>query len=288
MMQTNISLLPPIKWVGGKRRELPVLQTYYPSIFDRLIIPFIGGGAVYFSLNHHRNVINDINIFLINTYDMVAKGYGKKLYNELTKMSYTESAYYSYRKSFNELKTGKEYKDYTTTDKFNFALLFLYLNKVSYRGQMRFNSKGYFNIPYGHYRTKPNYEWLLNNDYYNLLNKTEIYNDDYKEFMNKLSYTSKDFVFLDPPYDCIMNDYGYGAFDKQNFITLKNYMKNTQAQVLLVVNKTKFTTEVFQEFIKTEYDYKYSYRSGQGKVQDSDVQAIHLVCSNYNNFRGII
>jgi len=59
---------PLIKWPGGKSRELEKIRPYLHNKFDRFIEPFLGGGAVYFSLENEKNVVNDINSNLIDLY----------------------------------------------------------------------------------------------------------------------------------------------------------------------------------------------------------------------------
>lgn len=62
---------PLIKWPGGKSRELERISPYLHNKFDRFIEPFLGGGAVYFFLEHESNVVNDINSNLINLYRLL-------------------------------------------------------------------------------------------------------------------------------------------------------------------------------------------------------------------------
>ncbi len=52
------------------------------------------------------------------------------------------------------------------------ASRFYYLRKTCYRGMLRYNKKGKFNIPYGRYKTC-NCELLKNKDYEILLKNTE-------------------------------------------------------------------------------------------------------------------
>jgi DNA adenine methylase len=42
------SLLPLVKWAGGKRRLLPDILEIAPSQFSTYFEPFFGGGAVFF------------------------------------------------------------------------------------------------------------------------------------------------------------------------------------------------------------------------------------------------
>ncbi len=67
----HIALQPLIKWPGGKSRLLSNLKHLFPANFNRYIEPFVGGGAVFFYLNHTPSIINDINRNLITFYRLI-------------------------------------------------------------------------------------------------------------------------------------------------------------------------------------------------------------------------
>ncbi|RMG37325.1 MAG: hypothetical protein D6732_07090 [Methanobacteriota archaeon] len=64
---------PLIKWPGGKSREIKNIDGLIPQDFDRYIEPFVGGGALFFHLEHRNNAINDINQDLMQFYLLVQK-----------------------------------------------------------------------------------------------------------------------------------------------------------------------------------------------------------------------
>ena len=47
-----MSLQPLIKWAGGKEQELDKIIPNLPKKINKYYEPFIGGGALYFYLNH--------------------------------------------------------------------------------------------------------------------------------------------------------------------------------------------------------------------------------------------
>lgn len=60
---------PLIKWPGGKSGELDIILANIPESIDRYYEPFLGGGAVFFSLSKNiPSFINDISCDLINFY----------------------------------------------------------------------------------------------------------------------------------------------------------------------------------------------------------------------------
>lgn len=62
-------LKPFLKWPGGKGSELPVITCNLPSSFKNFYEPFVGGGAVYWSVEANEFFINDKSENLVNLYN---------------------------------------------------------------------------------------------------------------------------------------------------------------------------------------------------------------------------
>jgi len=65
-------LTPLLKWAGGKEQELKHILPLIPS-FDVYYEPFVGGGAVFFSIQSCKKFINDKSPDLFNLYAMTAQ-----------------------------------------------------------------------------------------------------------------------------------------------------------------------------------------------------------------------
>src|SRR5216683_6187751 len=61
-----------LKWAGGKEQELKHILPLIPS-FDAYYEPFVGGGAVFFSIQSQKKFINDKSPDLLNLYMMAAQ-----------------------------------------------------------------------------------------------------------------------------------------------------------------------------------------------------------------------
>jgi len=61
-----------IKWAGGKELELKYILPLLPA-FERYYEPFVGGGAVFFSIEAREKLINDRSEELMQFYTMVAR-----------------------------------------------------------------------------------------------------------------------------------------------------------------------------------------------------------------------
>ena len=69
--EKEVKLFPVIKYPGGKEKELKYILPNLPEYCRRYFEPFIGGGAVYFSLDAEAYYINDKSTELIHLYTMI-------------------------------------------------------------------------------------------------------------------------------------------------------------------------------------------------------------------------
>jgi len=259
-------LKPLIKWSGGKSREINNFHKFYPSDFKLFIEPFVGGGAVFFNLNFSKNVISDVHKELVIFYQQIKNGKAKEIYKLMSKFENTENDYYFIRDSF------------TPSNEVEIAFKFFYLRKTCFRGMLRYNKKGKFNIPYGRYK-RYNYEEVLCDSYEKLLRRTDILNTDFKEVFNK--YNDKNnFVFLDPPYDSRFTNYGYCNFDRENHKCLHKCFIETKNKCLLIIGKTEFIKKMYKEYVYGEYNKSYAFKIHSNRI-GSEINNSHLIIKNY-------
>lgn len=281
---------PMIKYRGGKLKEIPHIMRHIPEFRGRYIEPFIGGGAVFFHLEPQHAVINDINTPLMSFYNGVRNNYPtlrqeldaiEALYNQNRaafdelKAQYpyervedhNEELYYAIRDMYNNI-TNKQYSD---------ALLYYFINKTAYSGMIRYNAKGEFNVPFGRYKninTK-----LVTEQHSELLQRAELYNCNYSEIFNMSR--QGDFMFLDPPYDCIFSDYGNeeykDGFNEASHRQLAQDFRNLDCMAMMVIGKTPLTEELYNDMIVDEYGKQYAVNI---RNRFKSV-ANHIVVTNY-------
>ena len=283
---------PLVKYRGGKSKEIPHLIKHIPRFSGRYIEPFFGGGALFFYLEPKKAIINDINSKLMSFYLGVKNNF-ETLKSELADI---ERTYTANRKKFEELK--KEMPDIRVEDeneflyyqirnmfnelvekKYSDALIYFFINKTSYSGMIRHNSKGEFNVPYGRYANLNTS--LVTESHNKLLSRTEIYNLNYPDIFKMA--TTDDFMFLDPPYDCIFSDYGNAeykdGFNEESHIELAAQYKSLKCKSLMVIGKTPLTEKLYGDMIVDEYGKSYSVNI-RNRFK---AEANHILISNYRN-----
>lgn len=240
---------PVLKWVGGKRQLLDRLTPLFPKTYTNYCEPFIGGGAVLFSLQPKNAVINDINSELIGVYNTI-KNDVDALIERLTEFENTKDCFYDVR-SWD--RDAAIYNQLTDIDK---AARVIFLNKTCYNGLYRVNSAGEFNTPFGRYKN-PNIvnESTLRavNEYFNTAN-VKILNGSYLNAVKGLPKGS--FVYLDPPYDPIsvtasFTGYNAGGFSQADQIELRDCCRQLDAEgikFMLSNSATEFIQDIYQDF----------------------------------------
>lgn len=281
---------PMIKYRGGKSRELSSFLRYIPKKFDTYYEPFLGGGAVYFYLEPKKAVINDLNNSLMSFYLAVRNHY-KQLKEELDSLQIqyerNQIAYDKLKRQNPDIRIQNENEDlyYFIRDMFNSkrpkryldGALYFFINKTAYSGMIRYNGNGEFNVPFGRY---PNLNTaLVTAGHHELLKRTVLLNGDYSILFNHA--TEQDFMFLDPPYDCIFNDYGnvdmMNGFGEEQHRKLAVDFRNLRCRALMIIGRTPLTEELYGDYIVDEYYKNYSVNI-RNRFHS---EAKHIVVANY-------
>lgn len=227
--ESMTGLRPPLKWVGGKRWQISHVRPLWEnSSGRRLVEPFCGGLAVTLGLLPDRALANDANSHLINFYLWLQKGFKIDI-----PMKNDRELYYEYRTRFNELlENGNSMSQEA-------ASLFYYLNRTGYNGLCRFNSAGFFNVPFGRYG-RISYE----NDfskYKKIFKKWRFMDCD----VEGVPIEPTDFVYADPPYDVEFTNYAKDGFSWEDQKRTAALLAEHPGPVILVNQATKRIEDLY-------------------------------------------
>lgn len=247
-MKTDLTISKPfIKWVGGKRQIVDKLISKLPNKFNKYYEPFVGAGALFFSLNLKKSYISDINEELINLYKVI-RDKDDELILDLNKHKNTERYFYSIR---NIDRNGK-YSKWSDIQK---ASRFIYLNKTCFNGLYRVNSKGQFNAPFGFYKNPRILDQNNLKECSLKLKETEIICGSYLLVEKKAK--RGDFIYFDPPYmplSTTANFTGYtkGGFTNQDQVDLRNLCDRLTKKGVLLMQSNSYTNSILHLY----KDYK--------------------------------
>jgi len=240
----NNSPRPFVKWVGGKRQLMDVLQNAAPKKYGRYFEPFVGGGAFLFAEQPSNAAISDINAELINTYAVIKEDVNALLRSLRTHKNEAEYFY--------DIRS----RDLAKMSPVQRASRFIYLNKTCFNGLYRENSRGQFNAPFGRYE-KPNIvdkENLLSVSHYLSTRQIDILCRPYQAVLNEAK--AGDFIYFDPPYVPLsmtanFTSYtgnGFGALDQRELASMFAELSRKNVYVMLSNSNTPFIHEIYKKF----------------------------------------
>jgi DNA adenine methylase len=200
-MATDEERKPLIKWAGGKRRLLAEIRQVLPGNFNRYYEPFLGSGALFFSLLPAAAHLSDANQELIEMYVEVRDNV-ESLIGKLRRLRNSEWDYYRVRGSAPRSKTGK-------------AARLIYLCTLSFNGIYRQNLKGEFNVPYGYKTHLKHYDIDRLREASRQLQGQAI---RYEDFEHAVQYAKAgDLVYFDPPYTVAHGNNGFVKYNAKIF-----------------------------------------------------------------------
>lgn len=239
-MQETKNIKPFLRWAGGKSWLIKHLEPIIENLsFNNYHEPFIGGAAVFFSLNHeNRSYLSDLNTDLINTYKVLKKS-PDDIIDVMRNYKNEKEFYYNLR-------------SFEPTDKIERAARFIYLNQTSFNGIYRVNLNGKYNVPYGN-RTKNFLEEEKLILASKKLSKTVLTVGDFEIVKKRIS--ANDLVFLDPPYTVSHNNNGFIKYNQKLFnledqyrlSELIDYIKDEGAYYILTNAAHKKVREIFSK-----------------------------------------
>lgn len=283
MARKNPLVLPILKWVGGKRQLLDRIEPLIPKC-STYYEPFIGGGAVLFSRQPEKAVINDSNQELINVY-LTIKEEPEALIEKLNEHKEKNSEDYFYRIRALD-RDKKVFEHMTNVER---AARSIYLNKTCYNGLFRVNSSGEFNSPWGRYKNPNITNETTINALHSYFNKANIIIKcgDYRVALKGIRKGA--FVYLDPPYMPISSSasftaYTAGGFGEKEQIILKEQCDALNAkgiQFLLSNSSCPFIEDLYKDYIIEHVNAKRAINANpekRGDIREVLVRNYELDC----------
>jgi len=245
-------LAPFVKWAGGKTQLLDEIKKRMPKSFNHYFEPFVGGGALFFSVAPEKASINDFNEELMFAYQAIRSD---SLFTKLTKKleEHEEKHSEDYYLEIRALDRTPNFKKLPIEER---AARLIYLNKACFNGLYRVNSKGYFNVPSGKKaKVKAfNRESLHNIHNYFASNKIEFTSLDFEIAVKNAR--KGDFVYFDPPYDPFEEKQTFTSYSKDNFgrdaqirlFKVFDELSHRGVYVMLSNHNTQFIRDLYKDY----------------------------------------
>ncbi len=243
---------PFLKWAGGKTRIMEKISPFLPFNQQRngntcLIEPFVGSGAVFMNTDYDEYLLFDINPDLIHLFNIVKQDVERYIQASRRLFEHsqfnTETYYYEQRTRFNR-----------STDLFERACIFLYLNRLGYNGLCRYNLKGQFNVPFGRYKTVYYPEKELRHFAEKAQRATFICGDFTQAFLMAENMTKHCVIYCDPPYVPLSATANFTTYASNKFGDVEQMLLADLAKtaaknntpVVISNHDTPFTRRIYQ------------------------------------------
>lgn len=195
---------PFLKWAGGKAKLAERIAQVLPKA-SILVEPFVGAGSIFLNTDYEHYVLCDVNADLINTFTQLQQQ-PKAFVADLAGLwpdNNTDAKFRALKERFN-----------TTTDQYEKALLFVYLNRFCFNGLCRYNKSGQFNVAFGKYKAPyfPAYEMAF---FASRLARAELHCRSFEKTFANLPADSV--VYCDPPYVPLSSTANFASYSADGF-----------------------------------------------------------------------
>ena len=299
----------PLNYIGGKFKLLPQILPLFPKNFDTFVDLFCGGCHVGINVNSAKVILNDKSenlLYLYNTFKNMDKEITLQMIDEIiAKYGLSRSDTYGYAKyncnsadglgAYNKesfLKLREDFNEHKNEDYAYYIMLYV-LIVYSFNNQIRFNSKGKFNLPVGKRDFNPKMREKLSKFIDRLKSGDYRFTSiDFREFDIK-TLTKNDFVYIDPPYLITCATYneqgGWSEDDEKELLSFidRFHAKGIKFALSNVLESKGKVNEILLEWTeknKNQYriiDLNYSYSNSNYQAKDKISSTREVLIVNY-------
>lgn len=277
----------PVNYVGGKYRLLPQLIPLFPSKVETFVDLFAGGANVGINASAGTHIFNDMNDRVIDLFRYFQTADFVKVDEEISRTILKYELSKTNEQGFLALRA-----DYNADP----TPLGLYvLAAYSYNYQFRFNSKLEFNNPFG--RNRSSYSPRMRSNLQRFMNKLHSLDAqfvaNYFDEMDLSRLTSRDFVYLDPPYLITVGSYndGHRGFknwsldEEAKMYELMHELNNRDVPFALsnvLSHKGKRHEQLAEEIARRNYHVTHLTHSyGNSSYNTTKLESDEVVVTNY-------
>lgn len=299
----------PLNYTGGKFKLLPQILPLFPKEINCFVDLFCGGCNVGINVESKSVIYNDLDehlLYLYNTFKNLDKDVTfdliYKTINDYQLSLVSKNGYEFYgcesgkglgdynREHF--LKLRKDFNDRKEEDYYYYIMLYVII-VYAFNNQIRFNSKGNFNLPVGKRDFNKNMQDKLSAFIDRIKSQECKFTcEDFRNFdVTKLE--NGDFLYVDPPYLITCATYneqgGWGEQDERDLLAFldrltENNIKFALSNVLR--SKGKENTILIEWLQKNTNRYNihnlnFGYSNSNYQTKDRESKSEEVLVTNY-------
>ncbi len=299
----------PLNYTGGKYKLLPQILPHFPDSIDVFVDLFCGGCNVGINVNANKVIYNDIDehlLYLYNTFKNLDKQSTFEWIHEiidkyqLSDVSKNGYDYYGCESGkglgdYNRehyLKLRQDFNTKITEDYYYYIMLYVII-VYAFNNQIRFNSKGEFNLPVG----KRDFNKKMAEKLSAFIDVIQSQNcvftcKDFRDF-DISGLDGNDLVYVDPPYLITCATYNeQGGWNEQSEKDLLAFLDNLYANGIrfalsnVLRSKGKENRLLIDWLERNGGRYKalsldYSYSNSNYQTKDKSSPAEEVLIVNY-------
>jgi len=255
--------------VGGKYKLLPQILPLFPNDIDTFVDLFCGGCNVAVNIKANKIICNDIITKVIDFYHNCKYTSSNDVVNQIEDIV----------KEFNLSKDNQEnylklrqYYNQGNKEWYYFYTLICH----SFSNQIRFNSKGEFNLPFG----KRTFNPVMKDNLIKFVNHLKnigigFIGLDFRK-INVNNFNSNDFFYLDPPYLITCATYnernGWKEKDERDLLNLLDKLNDNGIKFALsnVLESKGNSNDILKEWSKKYNIHRMNVKYGNANYQRKD------------------
>lgn len=277
----------PLNYIGNKYKLLPQIYTLFPKDINVFVDLFTGGGDVCSNVEAKYKYANDINNYVIGIYKKFQSKDIKYILEYIDKVIKKYELSTENREGYDNLR-----KKYNSAKRKNPLDLFI-LSCYSFNHQIRFNSNGEFNCPFGKDRSCFNDSIKQNLiKFHKNISNVKFSSLEFKSFDFSI-LKEGDFIYLDPPYNISTGSYndgkrgfnGWSEKDDEALFKILDELNERKVKFALS-NVTEHKGLKNEKLIKwkekyTTHELNFNYNNSNYQSKSKENKTIEVLITNY-------
>lgn len=244
----------PLNYVGGKYKLLPQILPLFPDDIRVFVDLFGGGFNVGINVDSKHAIYNDLEKHVVDLMKYLSNTDTERLLSQIDNIINRFNLSKENAEGYNELRDYYNHQN-------NSPIVFYTLICYAFNYQIRFNSSGKYNMPFG--KNRSSFNPALRQKFIDFADQLHKKNYKFCNYrFNEFDFsnlTKEDFVYLDPPYFNSVAAYnengGWSEDDEKSLLSILD-MLNDKGIKFALSNNLKYDNPFLDKW-KDKYNVHY-------------------------------